>query len=107
MKSGVNSMKNKRIIYLTLISVLYLVIIFICTRNGFYFLSDNALKDINIIDSFRNIIWHNNFNIDSFLLSLNIFKSSLVLNPFIVISYLLPFVTMKTYILISSTLDDK
>ena len=97
-------MKNKRIIYLTLISVLYLVIIFICTRNGFYFLSDNTLKDINIIDSFRNIIWHNNFNIDSFLLSLNIFKSSLVLNPFIVISYLLPFVTMKTYILISSTL---
>lgn len=104
-------MKNKeKIIYIIILTFIYITILFLITKNGFALASvTDYLKQHTVFpDYFRNLFYETKLITPNFAPHLgggqNIFYFIYYgyLNPIILLSYFLPFISMKNYILFST-----
>ncbi len=101
-------MKDKQKLYhIIIFTIIYIFIILFITKFGFYFASvtDNLKQHAIFPDYFRNLFYETKNLMPNFAPHLgggqNIFYFIYYgyLNPIILLSYLMPFISMKTYIL--------
>lgn len=105
-------MKKKDYVYLSITIVLYLILTVVFTSNTFYYGSslDWYSQHVSIPEYFRTLFYDTKELIPSFAMNIgagqNIFNFSYygLLSPVILVSYLLPFISMVDYIILSSIL---
>ncbi len=104
-------MKNKeKIIYISILTFIYITILFLIIKNGFALASvtDYLQQHTVFPDYFRNLFYETKLITPNFAPHLgggqNIFYFIYYgyLNPIILLSYFLPFISMKNYILFST-----
>lgn len=103
---------KKDYIYLTIITIFIILFYFILTHGKYIYGSTTDWKDQHFLfaEYFRNLFYYNHKLIPQFSLNIgagqNIFNFAYygLLNPIILISYFLPFLSMMDYIIISSLL---
>ena len=103
-----NRLNKKDFIYLAISIISFILLVLLVTDNTFLYASTSNQEYINYTNHLRNLFYNTKELIPDFSLSLNngINIFNLVeygfLNPIILISYLLPFVSMTNYIIIST-----
>ena len=103
-----NRLNKKDFIYLAISIISFILLVLLVTDNTFLYASTSNQEYINYTNYLRNLFYNTKELIPDFSLSLNngINIFNLVeygfLNPIILISYLLPFVSMTNYIIIST-----
>ena len=108
-----NKYTRKDYIYLSIIILAYLLIVFLLTKNKYIFGStvDWSSQHIILPEYFRNLFYNTHDFFPDFAANIgngqNIYNFAYygLLNPIILFSYLLPFVKMSNYIIISTILS--
>ena len=101
-------LNKKDIIYLTISIVSFILLVLLVTDSTFLYASSTNIEYINISNYLRNTFYETKDLIPDFALSINngINIYNLVdyglLNPIVILSYLLPFVSMTNYIILST-----
>ncbi len=103
---------KKDYLNITILTLFVIVLVLILTRGKYIYGSTTDWKDQHYIlaEYFRNLFYHTGELIPEFALNIgsgqNIFNFAYygLLNPIILISYLLPFIDMMHYVIISSIL---
>ena len=101
-------LNKKDIIYLTISIVSFILLVLLVTDSTFLYASSTNIEYINISNYLRNTFYETKNLIPDFALSINngINIYNLVdyglLNPIVILSYLLPFISMTNYIILST-----
>ena len=101
-------LNKKDIIYLTISIVSFILLVLLVTDSTFLYASSTNIEYINISNYLRNTFYETKDLIPDFALSINngINIYNLVdyglLNPIVILSYLLPFISMTNYIILST-----
>jgi len=101
-------LSTKDFIYLTISIISFILLVFLITDNTFLYASSSNIEYINYAEHFRNLFYNTKELFPDFSLTLNngINLYTLVeygfLNPIILVSYLLPFISMTNYVILST-----
>lgn len=101
-------LNKKDYIYLTISIISFILLVYLVTDSTFLYASSSNIEYINICNYLRNTFYATKEILPDFALSIsngiNIYNlvSLGLLNPIVLISYLLPFISMTNYIIIST-----